>query len=147
MNRLILLLTAACLIPEINAQELESDESPTANAMIMQQMQGRMQAMRQQMDRIHSTNDPEERQQLMQEHMVAMHSGMQMMATMMSRRMNETDMRECAEEDAQCRIEKMEAQQSAMDENMGMMRMMMEQVLQQLDSHEEESEGAHEEHH
>ena len=50
---------------------------------MMQQMQGRMEGVRQQMERIHATDAPEERQRLMRAHMESMYQGMQMMGQMM----------------------------------------------------------------
>src|SRR5690242_17818663 len=48
----------------------------------MAQMQEHMKQMHQQMDRIHKTQDPKERQKIMQEHMHSMSKAMKMMRGM-----------------------------------------------------------------
>ena len=146
MNRKLLLLCAAFLAITASAQEPDENASAPGN-MMMQQMQGRMQMMQEQMESIHATNDPEERQRLMQEHMASMHANMQMMTSMMTQRMSAMEMQSCAEDDAQCRLNRIEGRQHAMNESMGMMQMMMEQMMQQLEVQENPSEEAHEEHH
>jgi hypothetical protein len=49
----------------------------------MAQVQRNMDAMREQMAQIHATQDPQERQRLMHEHMRSMHQGMMMMGQCM----------------------------------------------------------------
>lgn len=50
---------------------------------MIEQMQQRMQTMRQQMQQIKATEDPKERQRLMREHVANLHAGMQVMGRMM----------------------------------------------------------------
>jgi hypothetical protein len=120
----------------------------------MQQMQSRMQAMREQMARIHATADPEERQRLMQEHMQSMHEGMMTMNEMMRGAMAPGQARECQQTDTECRMNQMQTQQQMMGQRMGMMQQMMEQMVEQMTQGQtpeapggtSEGEG-HQEHH
>lgn len=98
----------------------------------MQHMQQRMQQMRQQMERIRATEDRQERQRLMREHMESMHQGMTEMGGMMRRQSSDTGAERCSQADTECRMEKMEAQQRMMGQRMGMMQMMMEQMMEQM---------------
>lgn len=99
----------------------------------MQQMQGRMQAMQEQMARIHETEDPAERQRLMQEHMESMHQGMMTMGQMMQRGMAGNAMAPCDDGDTQCQMNRMQMSQRMMAQQMGMMHQMMEQMMQRLE--------------
>jgi hypothetical protein len=83
MSRALLFSVLAFLSLGGLAQESGQDTQPTPQTEQMQQMQTRMQAMREQMARIHATDDPEERQRLMQEHMRTMHEEMTMMGQRM----------------------------------------------------------------
>jgi hypothetical protein len=126
-----------------------------------------MQTMQAQMDRIHATQDPEERQRLMDEHMRSMREGMSMMGEMMRGGMGSGGSRtgetgHCAQSDMQCRMQGMQAQQGMTEQRMGMMQMMMEQMMGRMreqppeaapqqvpDGQTSESGGAenHDEHH
>lgn len=133
------------------AQESGQGTQPTPQT---EQMQTRMQAMREQMARIHATEDPEERQRLMQEHMRSMHEGMMMMGRMMGGPGAQEPMRQCQEGDTECRMSQMQMQQQMMGQRMGMMQQMMEQMMEQMmqggasDTPEATPEGeSQEEHH
>jgi hypothetical protein len=115
------------------AQESEQEGTqPTPQTEQLRQMQTRMQGMREQMARIHATEDPEERQRLMQEHMQSMHEGMMMMGQMMRGPMAQRQPRQCQEGDAECRMNQMQMQQQMMGQRMGMMQEMMEQMMEQM---------------
>jgi hypothetical protein len=98
----------------------------------MQQMQTRMQTMRDQMARIHATEDPEERQRLMQEHMQSMHEGMMMMGQMMRGPMSQGEKPQCRQADTECRMNQMQMQHQMMGQRIAMMQQMMEQMMEQM---------------
>jgi hypothetical protein len=97
-----------------------------------QAMQQRMQEMHQQMARIQETDDPEERQRLMREHMENMHQSMMTMRQDMQRQAAPGQRQQCAEGDTGCQLEQLQAQQRMMGQRMGMMQMMMEQMMEQM---------------
>jgi hypothetical protein len=137
-------------ILSLSGAALAQDEDEAATAPPTQQMQARMQAMREQMQAIHATEDPEERQRLMLAHMQSMHEGMTMMGEMMRGPMAGTQSQQCAAGDTECRMNQMQTQQQMMGQRMGMMQQMMQQMMEQM----LEQQGAsstqtedHEEHH
>lgn len=84
-TRFALLVIAASIIDAASVHAAQSEKSPPPQSAQMQhgrmagmenkqmgQMQERMRQMQEQMDRIHRTNDPNERRKLMQEHMQSM---------------------------------------------------------------------------
>ena len=78
---------AACAMaaPIASAQDKHAHEKPAAGKDVdnhMSQMREKMKAMQGQMDRIHQTTDPKERQKLMHEHMQAMQASMKAMRGM-----------------------------------------------------------------
>ena len=99
-----------------------------------QDLQNRMQQMSEQMARIHSTQDPAERQRLMQEHMQSMNAGMMMMGQTMRGGMGpgQAQGQQCKSDDAACRLDKMQAQQDMMNGRMRMMQMMMQQMTEHM---------------
>lgn len=116
----------------------------------MEQMQARMQAMRAKMAQIQATEDPEERQRLMREHMQSMHESMTMMSEMMGGAMAQGQMEQCQQGDGECRMDQMEKQQQMMGQRMGMMQEIMQQMLERTipGQASESAEGEnHEEHH
>jgi hypothetical protein len=131
----------------------------------MAQMQARMQAMHALMEQIQTTDDPEERRRLMQEHMQSMHQGMMMMGEMMRGASGQGEgpgagqggrTRECRRNNTQCQMEEMQMQHGAMGQRMGMMQQMMQQMMEHLMQSEatqtpgdQPAEGAadHEAHH
>lgn len=125
------LLLPATLLAQAPAPET-STQPPTA-----QEMQSRMQQMSEQMARIHGTQDPAERQRLMQEHMQSMNAGMTMMGQMMRGgmgpgRQGGAQGQQCKPDDAACRLDKMQGQQDMMNGRMGMMQMMMQQMTEHM---------------
>lgn len=132
----------------------ESDDG-SASAQPMPQMQTHMQAMQEQMARIHGTEDPAERQRLMTEHMTAMHQGMAMMGQMMQGGMSPGSMQQCQSGDTECQLGQMQTQQRMMGQQMGMMQQMMQQMMDHMMEGQaqpaEPLDGAatedHEEHH
>ena len=113
------------------AQVPERPTPQTAQPGQMQQMQSRMQSMHETMERIHATQDPAERQRLMQEHRQAMHEGMAMMSQMMGGPGGNAVSR-CREDDAVCRMDRMQMQQGAMTERMETMQQMMQQMMDHM---------------
>ena len=99
----------------------------------MQQMQGRMQAMQALMAQIQETDDPAERQRLMQQHMDSLHQGMMMMGRMMQGgMMPRGSAQQCGNGDTQCQMNQMQMQQRMMGRQMGMMQQMMMQMMEQM---------------
>ena len=89
----------------------------------MQQMQDNMKAMQEQMAKINSSKDTDERQALLEQHMQAMHQQMDMMRNMMSSSMMGK------QTDGQKSSGKMNCGKM-MGGNMDMMQMMMNQMQQ-----------------
>ncbi len=84
---LLVAAIVACALsaPIASAQEKTAPAKPAASMDMdkhMSQMQEKMKAMQAQMDRIHKTTDPKERQKLMQAHMQAMQENMKAMRGM-----------------------------------------------------------------
>ena len=126
-------LLVLSLLPLVGvAQPPSPNHGDAETAPQMQQMQSHMQAMHEQMARIHATTDPTERQRLMQEHMQTMHEGMTMMGQMMQGPMAQGQARQCAEGDTECRMDQMQMQQQMMGQRMGMMQQMMEQMMERM---------------
>jgi hypothetical protein len=138
MNRSLVFLAFTLLSLGGLAQESEQDTQAIPST---EQMQARMQGMRALMEQIQATEDPEERRRLMQEHMQSMRENMMTMGQMMGGRMGQgrgpgagpgvggAPMRQCQQDDAQCRMDQMQLQQSMMGERMAMMQQMMEQMM------------------
>jgi hypothetical protein len=86
----IALLAAALAVQPLTAAAQATADKPAAkpragmqmDPKLQQQMMERMKTMRAQMDKIHQTTDPKEREKLMAEHMKTMQEGMQMMQGM-----------------------------------------------------------------
>ena len=130
-----------------NAQAPDGGTEQQANAPTIEQMQREMQSMRQQMDRMHGTENADEHRRLMREHMQSMSRGMMMMGQMMGGPMGQGQMgqgqmdqghmgqgqaSECSQDDAQCQMNQMQMQQRMMGQRMGMMQQMMEQMMQHM---------------
>jgi hypothetical protein len=121
-------LAFACAAQPANENQVPSQASPD-----MQQMQGRMQDMEALMDRIHKTQNPQERQRLMSEHMQSMQQSMTRMGQMMHAQGDApVQGHECAHSDTECRMQRMQGQQQMTNQHMGMMQMMMEQMMGQM---------------
>ena len=107
--------------------------------------------MRALMERIQNTEDPEERQRLMDEHAKSMQQGMMMMGDTMR---GQAQGGQCAANDTACGMQRMQGQQDMMRQHMGMMQMMMQQMMGQMMQREAQPEAGetpeqqnHEEHH
>lgn len=131
MRKTLILLLAAFSAAAFS-QEQGGDTASPRQMPQMQQMQGRMQAMQEQMARILETEDPAERQRLMQEHMQSMHQGMIMMGQMMHGGMPANSTSQCENDDTQCQVHRMQMQQQMMGRQMEMMQQMMMQMMEQM---------------
>ena len=120
----------------------QSQDNPQMR-MQMQQMESRMQAMRALMERIQNTEDPAERQRLMDEHAKSMQQGMMMMGDMMR---GQAQGGQCAANDTACGMQRMQGQQDMMRQHMGMMQQMMQREAQP-EAGETPEQQNHEEHH
>ena len=130
MNRMVALL-ASFAVFGVAAQAASQEAAPPARAPA--EMQSRMTEMQSLMDRVRNTQDPAERQRLMAEHMRLMHEGMMMMGPMMGGPAgNQGSQQPCADNDAQCRMQRMQREQGMMGQRMGMMQMMMQQMMEHM---------------
>lgn len=112
------------------AQPSSEGQAPPESSPGMQQMRGHMEDMRALMERIHATNDEQERQGLMREHMHSMQRGMAMMGEMMrGQGAAPTESSACAQADTTCQMQRMQQQHQMMNQRMNMMQMMMEQMM------------------
>ena len=91
------------------------------------------------MERLRGTQDPAERQRLMSEHMRLMREGMAAMGPMMpmgpmmhGAPRDQNGERPCADNDTQCRMQRMQMQQGMMSQHMSMMQMMMQQMMEHM---------------
>jgi TolA-binding protein len=109
------------------------------------QMQEHMKQMQTQMEKIHKTTDPKERQKLMQEHMQSMREHMKMMhgagGCMMMGMMARGDQSGTGKPDRGMNCGMMDAdpshRQETLEQRMDMMQMMMDQMMQ----HEEATQA------
>lgn len=130
------IVACALSTPFVSAQEKSAPAKPAMGMDMdkqMPQMQEKMKAMQGQMDKIHKTTDPKERQKLMQAHMQAMQENMKMMRGMGSPMMKGggehggmmmRDMKGGMTEGD------MMKRHAMMEQRMDMMQMMMEQMMQ-----------------
>ncbi len=133
MRKTYVLIALSSFAFVCGAQPANDNQAPPQAAPGMQKMQGPMHDMQALMDRIHKTEDPQERQRLMREHMQSMQQGMMMMGQMMRAQGDAPAQgRECAQGDTECRMQRMQDQQQMMGQRMGMMQMMMEQMMGQM---------------
>ena len=97
-------------------------------------MRAHMQAMHEQMERIHAAQDPEERQRLMSEHMQSMQESMGMMGRMGQSAPAESPrgQSQCAQGDMPCRMQEMQTQHGMMQERMSTMHQLMEQMVEHM---------------
>ena len=154
MKRTYVLIALSSFAFASAAQQTNDNQAPAQAAPSMHQMQGRIQDMQALMDRIHKTEDPQERQRLMREHMQSMQQAMTMMGGMMRGQGDvPAQTRECAQGDTECRMQSMQAQQQMMNQRMSMMQMMMEQMMGQMTQRDAEEPATkpdsenHEAHH
>jgi hypothetical protein len=136
MGRITYVLAAAFLpltaLAQGPATPNTGDAEAHRQAEQMAQMQRNMDAMHEQMARIHATQDPQERQRLMHDHMQNLHQGMMMMGQMMGPMGQGGAPRACAEGDTECRMNQMQMQQQMIGQRMGMMQQMMQQMMEQM---------------
>jgi hypothetical protein len=107
-------------------------------------MHEHMQAMREQMARIHAAQDTEERQRLMHEHMQSMQQHMQMMGRMGQEPDAAPGTSRCTEGDMACRMQEMQAQNGMMQQRMRTMQDRMEsmqQLMREMMDHLRENEA------
>lgn len=101
---------------------------------MMSQMHAQMQAMQSEMQKIHTTTDPTERAQLMQEHMASMQAMMQMMGNMgmmgSSGHMGSSGMMGSGGMMGSSGENRMTDWQEHMQQRMDMMQQMMQQMLE-----------------
>jgi len=99
--------------------------------------------MREQMARIHATEDAGERQRLMHEHMQSMQQHMQMMGSMRAEQPATSPSR-CAEGDATCRMDEMRAENGMLRQGTRALQdrlETMEGLLQQMLDHQRAEEA------
>lgn len=151
MNKfmLSLLLTAMLALPIAQAADEEdhsahhpgAEEGQTAatpdnmaGEMKMEKMQEKMKTMREQMEKIQATADPQERQKLMEEHMQSMREGMKTMRGMGGKMGSKKDgpMTDdgAKEKDGKPMGMMMMKRHKMMEDRMEMMEMMMEQMME-----------------
>jgi hypothetical protein len=140
MKSLLPLIALSCFVCTAIAQPPQQRGGQQARSPTMEQMQERMQEMHERMQRIHQTEDPAERQRLMQEHREAMRQNMGMMGRMMREEpaQQRPRARACPPGDTECRLERMETRQETMREQMQMMHQMMEQMMEAQTSEDED---------
>jgi hypothetical protein len=117
--------------------EQQSESTPQGgdadSAQATHGMHAHMQAMRDQMARIHAEQDPVERQRLMHEHMQSMHEHMAMMQrTERDSEQGPQAGERCVARDLECRISEMQSHQTRMEARMAEMQQMMDQMMQHL---------------
>ena len=147
--KVVIAVVAAAAIgqPVISEETGGEDEAIHGQASpMMQKMHTRMQSTQKQMEKIHATEDADERHRLMHEHMQSMRDAMMMMHEMENA--NRPELRssaigqhrqelQCKQDDTQCeRIREMEAGHHHMQQRMQMMQMMMQQMVEQLAEHQ-----------
>ena len=137
-NAIMLSAIVACALaaPIASAQDKSAPAKPAMNMDMdkhMSKMQGNMKAMQAQMDTIHKTTDPKERQKLMQAHMQAMQENMKAMrgmgGSMMKGGGDHAGMKMDGKKGGMKEGDMMK-HHAMMENRMDMMQMMMEQMMQ-----------------
>jgi hypothetical protein len=125
--------------PDADQSQADPAMVDKATGMRMQEMQDRMKNMQKLMSKMRSTNDPQEREKLMQEHMTAMLEGMKSMDGMMSEggMMGEGDM---MGEGGMMGKDGMMMMHKKMLMRMKLMQEMMEQIIER-EAIEQQMEG------
>ena len=126
------IVACALSVPNASAQEKSAPAKPAMSIDMdkhMSKMQGNMKAMQAQMDRIHKTTDPKERQKLMQAHMTAMQENMKAMRDMGGPMMKGGGEHGGMMMDGKKGGDMMKRHELMMN-RMDMMQMMMEQMMQ-----------------
>ena len=122
------IVACALAVPVASAQDKSAPAKPAMSVEMdaqMSRMQENMRAMRAQMEKIHATTDPKERQKLMQAHMQTMQDNMKAMHSM-----SKPMMMDGGQGGGMAMGGDMMKHHQMMEERMGMMEMMMEQMLQ-----------------
>jgi hypothetical protein len=136
MNKLYVAAITALLFSVpllVQADSHEAGESQEKWEHYIEQWQGRMNTMHEQMDRIHQTQDPQERQRLLEEHWVTMDQqmrDMRMMEGMTGGMMGGMHGRQGNQGRGHMHMMDPEQQGRYMQDRMDMMQMMMEQMMQ-----------------
>ena len=121
--------------------EAQSSVEPASGGHSMAAMHEHMQAMREQMARIHAAQDPEERERLMHEHMQSMQQHMQMMGRMgQGSEAGSRPETRCSAGDVACRTDELQSQHESMRQSMSEMRELMGQMMEHLRATTESSE-------
>jgi len=148
MKRLSLAALSAFLfmIPliHVHADSHEQSESQEKWNKYTEQWQERMNTMHKQMDRIHQTNDPKERQRLLEEHWKTMDeqmTGMRTMEEMTGGMMGGMHGRRGSRGQGSMHMMDPQQRDAYMQDRMDMMQMMMEQMMQH--NHMMMREGMH----
>ena len=130
------IVASALSAPIASAQEKSPPTKPAMSMDMdkhMSRMQGNMKAMQAQMDAIHKTTDPKERQKLMQAHMTAMQENMKAMRGMggpMMKGGGEHGGMMMGGKKGGMKDAEMMKHHEMMANRMDMMQMMMEQMMQ-----------------
>ena len=130
------IVACALSAPIVSAQDKHAHDKPatsTDSDKHMGQMQEKMKAMQAQMDTIHKTTDPKERQKLMQAHMQAMQENMKAMRGMGGQMMKGAgDHSGMKMDDKKGGMKEgdMMKHHAMMENRVDMMQMMMEQMMQ-----------------
>ena len=135
VTALIAIAGAALLQPVFADNHMDQGTGMSDQTMpTMSQMHAQMRAMQSQMQKIHTTTDPTERAQLMQEHMASMQAMMQMMGNMgmmgSSGHMGSSGMMGSGGMMGSSGENRMTDWQEHMQQRMDMMQQMMQQMLE-----------------
>lgn len=137
MNRVCSICTFVLLaISPLSISLAQDNRRETQATQMMEQLQAHMHTMQEQMARIQATEDPEERQRLMQEHMQSMQESMKMMGQMMQGSTGQgAQAQQCPQNDTACQLNQVQMQQRMMGQRMGMMQQMMQQMMEAMNQH------------
>ena len=130
------IVACALSAPIVSAQDKSAPAKPAMSMDMdnhMSQMQEKMKAMQAQMERIHKTTDPKERQKLMQAHMQSMQENMKAMRGMGGQMMKgggEHAGMKMGDKKGGMKDGDMMKRHAMMEKRMDMMQMMMEQMMQ-----------------
>jgi len=117
---------------EQHEQQTQSSGDAAPGGHSMAAMHEHMQAMREQMARIHAAQDPEERERLMHEHMQSMQQHMRMMGMGQGTDGGAGPETRCSPGDLACRTDELQSQHESMRRNMSEMRELMGRMMEHL---------------
>lgn len=148
MNKLYVAAITALLLSvplaNVQADSHEGGESQEKWEHYIEQWQGRMNTMHEQMDRIHQSQDPQERQRLLEEHWATMDEqmrDMRMMEGMMGGMMGGMHGQRGDRGHGSMHMMDPDQRDTYMQDRMDMQQMMMEQMMQH--NHMMMREGMH----